>query len=264
VAREEGRIGGIPYTLEFTFRSDSPVVSCRLDVDLNEEKIGQISNNPEDAVSAFVHSQKLRVKAFTASRPTKGIRDLPFVIAETSEPSVDGNYWSAAAGSEGGLAFFNKGTMGATVERDGGFSMPLTFAMYYIWGTRMLKGRYHYDFAVHPFLGDWRKHGLHRQALEFNFPMLVSSGSPGTGALGVEIRPVVVNSDSVLLTALYNRNGSVFARVWESQGTSGKATLSYKGKTGQGSEVDLLGTEIRHAPAELTFQPWQFRTVKMR
>ena len=53
-----------------------------------------------------------------------------------------------------GLGVLNRGTMGSVRERDGSFSVPLAFAVYYIWGTRMLNGDFTYEFAWYPFTGD--------------------------------------------------------------------------------------------------------------
>jgi alpha-mannosidase len=94
------------------------------------------------------------------------VRDLPFAIAETPEPCVEGNYWTALAGPEHGIAYFNRGTMGSIREQDGGFSVPLAYSTYYVWGTRILSGKYSYEFSVYPFEGSWQKADLHRRALE--------------------------------------------------------------------------------------------------
>jgi hypothetical protein len=44
--------------------------------------------------------------------------------------------------------------MGSLRESDRDFSLPLAYAMYYIWGTRMLDGDFCYEFAIYPFAGE--------------------------------------------------------------------------------------------------------------
>ena len=69
-----------------------------------------------------------------------------FAVAETEDNYVNGNYWTALTDGRAGVAFLNRGSMGSVREPNSGFSLPLAFAMYSIWGTRMLNGEFSYDF----------------------------------------------------------------------------------------------------------------------
>lgn len=264
VAREYGFVGGIAYTLEITFRADTPQLDCRVRFTFAGQKIGQLSDDPRDGASAFVHEPKLRFKCFPVTgEGVTGVRDLPFAVAETPDRYVQGNYWTALAGAQGGLAYFNLGTMCSVREQDGGFSIPLAFAMYYIWGTRMLDGDYTYEFAVAPFGGGWKTADLHRRALCYNFAVVSASGAPGSGELGETQRTLEFGGDNVLLSALYSEDGKIFARLYESQGQTGNATMRYLPGPARLTEVDLLGRGQVPAARELIFRPWQFRTVRI-
>jgi len=263
-AREDGFIGAIPYTLELTFRADTPRLDCRVRLHFAGQKLGRVSTDQRDGASGFVHERKLRFKLFPAAGGRAvGVRDLPFAIAETTNRYVQGNYWTALTDGHTGLAVFNRGTMGSVRERDDGFSVPLAFAMYYIWGTRMLNGDFTYEFALYPFSGDWRRHDLHRRALEYNFPIVSLATAPGAGTLDAEVRLVDTGSENVLLSALYPEGGRILARLYEYQGRAGEATVAAaKGQAGL-AEVDLLGDNARPAASPLTFRPWQIRTVRI-
>ena len=264
VAREYGFIGGIPYALEITFHADAPQLDCRVRFHFDGEKIGQVSDDLRDARSPFIHEPKLRFKVFPVTgEAATGVRDLPFAVATTSGRYVEGNYWTALAGAQGGVAFFNRGTMGSVREEDGGFSIPLAYAMYYIWGTRMLTGDYNYEFAVAPFTSEWQKADLHRRALAYNFPVVSANGAPGDGSLGETVRQIDAGSDNVLLSALYSENGRVVARLYESQGRPGISPIHYLSGTARVTEVDLLGRGQTEVPGSLAFKPWQFRTVRV-
>jgi hypothetical protein len=264
VAREYGFIADIPYTLQLTFREDSPQIECRADFRFDGQKIGQLSNQARDAVSAFVHEKKLRFKLFPAVEDkARGVRDLPFAIAETDNRYVEGVYWTALTDNKRGLAVFNRGTMGSVRETDGGFSVPLTFAMYYIWGTRMLTGEYSYEFSLYPFAGDWRKADLHRRALEYNFPAPFVKGAPGTGPWGDELRLLDVTSENVILSSLYSQGGKTYARMYEYQGRSGTAQVRYLRSRARLKEVDLLGNGDTEVSESLAFRPWQIRTLRI-
>jgi hypothetical protein len=144
VARQSGLIGTIPYTLEMKFYRESPRIDCWMRFRFSGEKIGRVTDNVRDPASGFVHEDKLRFKLFPAlGEGAVGVRDLPFAISETTDPYINGLYWTAVADAGKGIAVFNRGTMGAVREKDGGFSIPLAYAAYYVWGTRMLSGDFY-------------------------------------------------------------------------------------------------------------------------
>jgi alpha-mannosidase len=263
-ATEEGFIGAIPYTFELTFYADSPRIDGRVKFHFAGQRLGRVSTNQRDNVSGFVHEQKLRFKLLPAvGEQAIGVRDLPFVNGETTNRYVEGNYWTALSDGKMGVAVFNRGTMGSVRESDGGFSVPLAFAMYYVWGTRMLNGDFSYEFALYPFTGDWRQQDLQRRALEYNFPVLTVSTGPGTGGLGDDLGLVEAGSDNVMLSALYPEGGRVLARLYEYQGRSGEAKVQLNKGATRLETVDLLGLHASPVSNPLAFKPWQIRTVRI-
>ncbi|MHC4425463.1 MAG: alpha-mannosidase, partial [Planctomycetota bacterium] len=201
-ARESGLIGSIPYTFEMRFHAETPRIDCRVRFSFAGQKIGRLSENTRDPVSGFVHEEKLRFKMFPAvSENAVGVRDLPFAISETRDRYVNGLYWTAITDGEKGIGVFNRGTMGAVRERDGGFSVPLAFAMYYVWGTRMLTGDFVYEIALYPFTGGWNQAKLHERATEYNFPLVGLCASAGNGKSGHTIHPLVISPSDVVASA---------------------------------------------------------------
>jgi alpha-mannosidase len=263
-AREEGSISSSPYTLELIVRADSPRLDFNVKFHISNQRIGVLSENKRDGRSAFVHGTKLRLKLFPAvGDDAVGVRDVPFGIAETSEPNVEGIYWTALGDGQTGIAVFNRGTMGSVRESDGGFSIPLAYAMHYIWGTRMLDGDFSYEFALYPFAGGWGSADLHRKALEYNFPLISVSTAPGDGRFGHEVKLLEVDSPDAILTALYPEAGQTYARVFDYQGHDAQVDVRYlKGRT-RLVEVDLAGNAKGPVTSPLLLRPWQFRTVRI-
>lgn len=263
-AREQGSIGGIPYTLELTMRAESSRLDCRATFHIQDQKIGMLSENKRDGKSAFLHEEKLRWKLFPAcGEGAKAARDVPFGVAETSQRYVEGNYWTAISDGTTGVAVLNRGTMGSVREADGSFSVPLAHAMYYVWRTVMLNGDYSYEFALYPFSGEWVKADLHRRALEYNFPFRAAGTAAGDGRFGEALQLVSVDSQGALVTALYTAGGKLHVRMWEQHGRPGKATLSYRRGGARLTEIDLAGKAIRATGASLAFRPWQIRTIRV-
>jgi len=264
VARESGLIGSIPYTLEILIRADRPRLDCRVRFEFQGQKIGRVSDNKRDSTSPFVHEQKLRFKIFPALGDNSvGVRDLPFAVAETSDRYVNGLYWTALTDNRKGLAIFNRGTMGSVREEDKGFSVPLAYAMYYVWGTRMLNGDFTYEFALYPFAGDWREADLHRHALEYNFPCVGVCIAPGDGRLGSKFGSLEAGSPNVVVSALYSKQGKSYVRMYEYQGQQGRALLKYMLGKARLAEVDLAERESKAVSESLVFRPWQIRTVRI-
>lgn len=269
-ARESGLIGSIAYVSEVVIRADSPRLDWRLHFQFRGQKIGRLSDDKRDSKSPFVHEEKLRFKIFPAvSDGAVGVRDLPFAVAETSERYVNGLYWTALTDGQKGVAVFNRGTMGSVREADGGFSVPLAYAMYYVWGTRMLNGDFTYELALYPFAGDWRRADLHRHALEYNFPCVGLCTAPGNGRLGSKLAPLEAGSPDVLVSALYGKQGKSYVRMYEYRGRESRASLKYLLGKARLTEVDLAErggkTLSAISPADesesLIFRPWQIRTI---
>jgi hypothetical protein len=228
------------------------------------QKIGRVTTNVRDNVSGFVHEEKLRFKLFPAWRgDVAGVRDLPFAASETADPYINGLYWTAVADAEKGIAIFNRGTMGAVREKDGGFSIPLAYAAYYVWGTRMLSGDFEYEFALYPFTGPWTDADLHRHAVEYNFPLVGAAAPAADGPLGATFQPVRVRSGDALVSALYHRQGKTHVRVLDYRGTGGKVTLDYASGRGSLREVDLAGRERGILPPEFRVRPWEIKTIRL-
>jgi hypothetical protein len=263
-ARESGLIGTIPYTLEMKFYRESPRIDCWMRFRYAGQKIGRVTEDVRDGVSGFVHQDKLRFKMFPAfATDAVGVRDLPFAVSETSDAYINGLYWTAVAGEGKGIAVFNRGTMGAVRERDGGFSIPLAYASYYIWGTRMLSGDFEYEFALYPFTGVWSAADLHRRAVEYNFPAVGAAAVAADGPLGQTFRPVQVESVDTMVSALYGRDGKTYVRVYEYRGRSGDVSLGYTAGKARMTQADFGGHDLGASPNAFSVKPWQIKTVKI-
>ncbi len=264
VARQSGLMGTVPYTLEMKFYRESPRIDCWMRFRFAGEKIGRVTANVRDNVSGFVHEEKLRFKLFPAlGEEAVGVRDLPFAVSETTDPYVNGLYWTAVADTDKGIAVFNRGTMGAVREKDGGFSIPLAYAAYYVWGTRMLSGDFEYEFALYPFAGRWAGADLHRHAVEYNFPLVGTAAPAASGSLGATFQPVRVQSGDAVVSALYNHEGKTHVRVHDYRGAGGQVTLNCAPGRVRLREVDLAGRDLGVAAGAFSLKPWEIKTIKL-
>lgn len=262
---EYGFISSIPYQFEMTIFEDDPRIECSVRFDFNGQKIGLLSNDLRDSHSPFVHEEKLRFKFFPAiDTASTGVRDLPFAISETQNRYIEGNYWTALSDGKSGIACFNRGNMGSIREKDNSFSVPLAYSMYYVWGTRILYGKYDYEFAIVPFEGNWKKAGLHRKALEYSFGAPAFESKPGEGKSSDVVKDFrVITDDDVQLTALYPKNGRIIARFFRSGDRSDASSFDMKVEDRQLVETNLDGQVIRNIEGKINMKPWEFKTVEI-
>lgn len=260
---EYGFISSIPYEFEMVLYEDMPRIDCRVKFDFNNQKIGMLSDDLRDSHSPFVHEEKLRFKLFhTFDASAAGIRDLPFAIAETHNKYVEGNYWSALSDGRSGIAFFNRGNMGTIREADNSFSIPLAYAMYYIWGTRMLTGSFSYEFSILPFDGNWREADLHRKALEYAFDAPSFESKPNNGKLGNIVSCFNIDAaNDILLTAMYPEKDVVYARFFKYDEINPVSSLKFGCKDFDITEIDLDGNFMKDIDGLIDFNPWEIKTI---
>lgn len=217
-------------------------------------------------VSGFdEHEYKLRLRFFPYSGPfMTGIRDISFHVAETRDLYVEGIYWMAISDGRVGVALFNRGLMGSVHEKDGALSSVLAFALPYIWGTRMLTGKYTYELGILPFLGDWRAADLHHQAMEYNLPFVVREESAVQEPLGEVWTPYVEQGDGkAILSALYTRQGKTYARFFEYQGGNAEVAFEWLDRPARLTAVDLREREQGGLGQRALLGPWQVQTVRV-
>lgn len=262
-AVQVGRIGSISYEFEMVASSVTHRMDCRVTFNHNGEKIGTVREFEvfKENTNGFVHEDKLRfILGPCASKDAVGIRDLPFLIAATPDKYVQGNYWTAISDGNTGIAYFNRGAMGS-VREEGGFSMPLEYANEYVWGSRYLYGKYTHEFSICPFEGSWENAGLHKKALEYQYPFAtyeLKSSNDGKYSNSINFMNITP-SDNVMLSALYPEDGSVIARFYEYQGQAGTVDINSDFGNIQ-DEVNIMG----HHTAAVVDNKLEFRKHEIK
>ncbi len=253
IARQTGSLGPLPYEWELLFHDDSPRIDSKLTISCQSQQIG---------TDYFAHDTKVRFKIFpNITSAAIGVRDMPFIISETSDNWVEGIYWTMLTDNKVGIAYFNSGSMGSAKESDGSFSLPFLYSGLYKWGPKYVSGKYTYKFAFYPFTGKWTDADIHRKALEYSFPAEVSTTIPGDCSLGKTYSPMQIKSENVILSAIYPQNGKIIARFYEYKGESGILDIKLPSGQKRIMSVDMLGNEQELVSLPLAFSPWQIRSV---
>jgi hypothetical protein len=263
-ATEYGFIADIPYEIQLRIEANSSRMDWKVTLQLDSQRIGQLSDHYRDSSSPFIHEKKLRFKFYPdLGKNVNGIRDLPFVVAKTDNKYIQGNYWAALEDDTKGIATFNKGTMCLIKEKDGGSSIPLIYAMYYIWGTRMLRGEYEFEFALQPYSGHSSYAEIHKDALIYNFPLIYESVDPRKGSSDPNHKILDIDNDNIILSALYVDNGKIISRFFNCTDAKTQSGIHIQISDSAFIETDLLGNTIKKADHNIVFEPWQFKTFEL-
>ena len=296
-AVKTGTIGGIPYRFEMAVRRSSPRIECSASFDIHGERIGRTGVTKglasDHNVNGSVHEEKLCfILDACVDQDRRMVRDLPFTISDwdgqvakpepfwyegatvlvdqkvTPEESfndvtyLQGLYWAALRDNQQGIAVINKGCMGSAILGNE-MRIPLMFANTYPCGTRMLDGTFDAQFAIYPFGAETSDVAVHRQALQYAYPVRCRNIAPGNGDLDkLAMANFSSGSDAVLLTALYPENGSVYARFCNYSDENAAASFAPAfGKVT--AETDLLGNELAKSTGGMEFHPWEIKTIRI-
>lgn len=259
-----GTIGtvGIRFTMGFS----GELITCRVRFSHHGEKIGSAEHSEEFKANrnGFVHEDKLRFVIPMKLEGARGVRDLPFLIEETEDRYIQGNYWTACGDGGLGVACFNKGAM-CMVREEEGVSIPLEYANTYVWGSRMLYGETEHEFVILPYSGGWREQDLHRKALAYEYPLEacpVASGQAGKWNDEVAFLKVE-GGENIILSALYPEDGAVIARVYETEGKEGSVSISSAFADVE-CEVNLLGEDTGACDGEFLAGAHKIYSVKLK
>ncbi len=238
IAEQIGNIGTITYKFTMTVHNSLDRIECDVTFSHHGEKIG-VAGQYEflDDTNGFIHEKKLRF-ALPVVSDNLGYRDMPFVIGDTENSYLQGNYWT---GIEGELAYLNKGAM-CSVREDDCFSLPLEYSNEYVWGKRILFGDYEHSFAIMPYKDTTK---VHLEAYEYNHQPVIYVAEKGRGKYSGEIEFIDCKmTDNLLTTALYAENGNLYMRVYETEGKSallevGEQKLNFHNKEVKTMQLDI-------------------------
>ena len=224
----QGDIGGIPFRFTLTLKDGDPLLYCKASFEHNGERIGIARHFDvfRENNNGFVHEEKLRfVMRVPFTGEVTGWRDRPFLVAETPDKYIEGNYWAAAGNDLLAMAVFNSGSMCITREEDGVLSVPLAYQNTYAWGEKIIQGTCEHTFAIRPLIGRYDPAELHREAVAYTYPLIVTEAAGSEdGADALSFLPIETN-ENVLMSAYYVKDGSTYLRVYEFAGKEGSVTV---------------------------------------
>jgi alpha-mannosidase len=244
-------------TQHISFYRDLPRIDFETHVDWRETG-GETTGVPGLKVSFTAHLEECQAwfeTPFAAvRRPADGLE-------------VPALRWADVGGPQYGIALLNDSKYGydalgcrlrITLLRSGYDPDPKSDA-----------GEYHIRCSLLPHTGDWRNAGVVQAGMSFNQPLLARKVSHSNSLKAAVIwRPQISTTGDVQVACLKmseDGKGRIF-RLYESAGRGGSVKMMGLHPSDQVYETNIIEDQLRllehkDCAAELTFSPWQIRTV---
>ncbi len=298
MATFDGKIGVVPCKFEMCFSGKQKRIDCKAKFEMHGEQVGRtgVAEGLKKSLTIDGHRQEEKlnfVMNLCLDNDRRMVRDLPFSISEwngavrhnesywypeddirydkevspeesfNSTTYMQGVYWLGMNDKNNGIAVFNRGCMGSVVQGNR-LEIPLLYSGPYMCGARILDGVYEDEFALFPYDSTVSDADIHRNAMSYAYLPTVVSLEKGEGDLSeLNIADFEADGGDVILTTFYPEDDAIFARFCNYSDESAKVKFGFI-NANQILETDLLGNvTLQISDGNLTFRPWEIKTVKI-
>ncbi len=297
-AVQNGKIGSVPYIFGMRFNNKNPRIECFTKFEMHGEHVGRtgVKNglNKSLTVDGHRHEEKLNfVMNLSLEKDRKLFRDVPFSLSDwngavrktedywydkdlilvdtevsqeesfNSSTYMEGIYSIGLRDNNKGMSVFNRGCMGSLIQGNH-VEIPLLYSNNYMCGTRILDGVFENEFALYPFRKAENTGDIFRAAYSYNYqPTVRMIGSGICCQNSFVFAEFVQEKGNVMLTTMYHENDYILARFCNYSDET--ETVSFVPSAGKVTgETDLLGNKTADiVNNELTFRPWEIKTVRI-
>ena len=194
--------------------------------------------------------------------------DLALSVEKSARKITPGVSFGCMTDRQRGLTLINSGNMGYYRDQDGGGRLSLILAAgteSFWYGPYFLSEKIRFRYAVLPHQGDWAAARAPLRAAEFNTPIRAVT-VPGNLPDPTRRSLLNISEETVMATALVQRGGRTFLRLWNSSPQEVSATVDCLFPLGDVAVTDIFGGNPRPLPVAngavtLTFPPFAMRTL---
>jgi alpha-mannosidase len=212
------------------------------------------------------------------------VHEIPFgAIERPCGIEFPAQNWIDYGDREHGLALINRGLPGNNVA-DGDMMLSLmrsTRIVAYGFGGGYEPGmgsdsgfelgrELEFDYALFPHDGDWREHGIHREGMEFNNPLIARQTTPHAGSLPAEWSSMRIDHPNVVVSALKHcERGGIILRIYEATGMPAEGVeIETCSRVTSVEEVDLMedgigGPTSVDGRIRLDLGPFEIKTLRL-
>lgn len=131
------------------------------------------------------------------------------------------------------------------------------------------RAEHQFVYAIYPHRGDFIAAHVYRKGYELNTPLTVAEPSAATLAAGrtaMFASLIQVDNPHVMIEAVKKAEDSddLIIRLYETSGTLAQTAVAFGGECSAVEEVDLMENTIGEAGAQLMFQPFEIKTLRVK
>ena len=194
--------------------------------------------------------------------------DLPLSVEKSERKIAPGQSFGCVSDGRRGLTLINSGNMGYYRDPPDGSRLSLVLAAgveTFWWGPFFLSGKIVLRYALVPHRGGWIAARAPQRAAQFNTPIratMLSGHLPDEASRSL----LDVSDPAVLATAMVERTGRTFLRLWNSSPEQVPVTITCSFPLGGAAVTDLFGENreplrVANGAMELVFPPFGMRTL---
>lgn len=266
ILKQKGEVGSIPFFCSYTFYSHNRRIDLDIEINVKDEKIGNLTDIKKDPYSSFENEEKLLLKVFSSldSSQLTGFHDEPFKITRTSNRLLQGNYWTAFSDGQHSIAVFNRGNMATEFLKDGSISIPLAFSTTFIWNTVPMTGTYTYQLALYPTTEKLNQEKIHKEALEYSYPVIsIEVGPSAEQSLGEKWSPYEAKDSGAIVSALYTDSGKTYIRYYNPGQNQREIQIKWMNKEVSFTYTDFFGNNWGRTGTSYLLRPFGISTLKI-
>ncbi len=254
----EGRIAGMPFRQRLTLYHALPRIDIRTEVGFGRGSVF----GPELRDGRLEPGEEAKMLSLNLNSPlSRFFADTPFLLAD-----VDGERAHALSIAgldderELGVALLNRGTRSHHFDAaDGILRNALAWAPKNKAFDGTVKGTGVWECALLPFTS--RQEAM-RAALDYQLPCLGVFVTPHAGKIPPEGSFLSIAPPEALLSALFVRKGSVYARLWNASSGSVETRIESGGSLSlQRCSLDLVDDSVAGAPV---LRSWGVQTLRLK
>lgn len=270
--RISGMINNVSYIHEITACND--FIDFNTTFDYREAsgfgpEISDFEDSPR-RTHYFQHEKKLCMNFEISDKNAEIIYNSPFLTWKAPDvKSIESLHFTAIESKEFGLAHMNIGQSGYAFDRNEASGRHvLAFApgryVYDGHSKTVLSGKQTHKYRFIPYKGDWRNIKLPLVAFEFQRSCISKNTSVKSADLPPKAGFIGIESNSTIASAMFERNGRLFLRLFEWSGQEDEVSVSF-GKNDVPfveCEHSLIG--VKEISRSFKMQPWEIKTIELK
>ncbi len=272
IAKVAGMVGDVGYSHVFTASADGIDVVTEIDY-ADGRFFGpepeDIQREPVRRAHYFQHDRKLCLNGQVPSASPRALYNSPFLTWPAAQASsIDSLHYLALDAGQWGLAHFNIGQSGYHYnDKESLLRHVLGYApRKFVYGSEeklRLSGKHVHSSRFVPYAGDWRCAKLPLRSAEFGRPVMSVQAAAAAKATAAKGSLVQIDSNSTVATALFERGGRVFIRLWEWAGQEDRVTLSFGDAGANLIECNHRLAQQGKLAGAFTLRPWEVKTIEL-